>query len=74
MPGPFDHLDTAQLRKTHNALLRAIPGDATFHATVAAVLRDLIAYELRNPDRMKRDEDAREEAEETAAADKDDQP
>jgi hypothetical protein len=60
--GLFEHLSTDELRKAHNNLLHAIPGDPTFHATVGALLRGMLSYEISNPDRVAADKAAVEAA------------
>jgi Skp family chaperone for outer membrane proteins len=59
--------DTATLQRMHDALRNPIPGDATFIATVAALLRSLVTREISNPDRIKRDADAAKRDEEAKA-------
>lgn len=53
--GPFAHLDTAYLNRAQKELRNHIPSDPTFIAHVGVLLRSLIGYELRNPDRIAAD-------------------
>jgi hypothetical protein len=70
---PFDHFNTEHLRRLRTGLANPIPGDPTFHATVAQILRALLDIEIRHPKRIERDkaeaEKARVEAEKKAADD-----
>jgi hypothetical protein len=56
--GLFEHLSTDELRKFHNNLLHAIPGDPTFDATVGTILRLLLSYAISDPARVEADKRA----------------